>query len=151
MNAPRILVFSGSIRANSVNSRLAGTITKALADAGAEAKNISLADYEMPIYDGDLEQENGVPESAVKLGKLISEHDGVIVVSPEYNGSISPLLKNTLDWMSRDLGDIKPYAQTFALASCSPGALGYCFSRGHGAGVPDSAGWAQPIYLELPI
>ena len=125
MTSPKILIFSGSIRTGSVNTRLAGTITKALAEKGAQANHITLADYQLPIYNGDLEEEKGVPENAKKLGTLIARHDGVVLVSPEYNGSIPPLLKNTLDWLSRDLGDTKPYqAVTYALAACSPGKLG---------------------------
>jgi len=125
MSAPKIIVIPGSSRAGSWNTKLAGTITKGLAERGAEVTRISLGDYEMPLYSGDIEDAKGVPANAKKLGQLIASHHGVVIVSPEYNGSMSPLLKNAIDWLSRDLGDIKPYAnRAFALASCSPGGLG---------------------------
>lgn len=125
MTQPSIIVVPGSTRSGSWNVKLAGTITKQIAISGTEVTRISLSDYEMPIYNGDLEKDRGVPANARKLGKLIAQHHGVVLVCPEYNGSVTPLMKNTLDWLSRDLGDIKPYAdRTFALTSCSPGALG---------------------------
>ena len=125
MSTAKIIVIPGSSRAGSINTKLAGTITKALAERSADVTRISLGDYELPLYNGDVEASEGVPANAVKLGKLIAAHHGVVLVSPEYNGSISPLLKNAIDWLSRDLGNVKPYSNTaFALASCSPGALG---------------------------
>ncbi|MFD0916788.1 NADPH-dependent FMN reductase [Pseudahrensia aquimaris] len=124
MSAPKILVIPGSHRASSINAQLGATIVRQLEKDGASATLVSLADYPMPIYDGDWEEENGAPEGAKKLAALMSEHQGVVFVCPEYNASITPLLKNTLDWLSRDVG-CKPYAgRAFALASCSPGALG---------------------------
>ena len=68
---------------------------------GAEVTRISLADYPLPIMDEDLESEKGVPENAVKLARLIAAHDALLIATPEYNGSIPPLLKNTIDWVSR--------------------------------------------------
>lgn len=125
MSKPKILVLPGSTRAGSVNVKLAGVVVKALLELGADVTWISLADYEMPIYDGDLENEKGVPQNAIKLGRLFEQSHGVVLVSPEYNGSIAPVLKNALDWMSRDLGDVDPYSKAvFALAGCSPSALG---------------------------
>lgn len=125
MNQPRIIVIPGSSRSGSWNVKLAGTVTRQLALAGADVTRISLSDYDMPIYNGDLEKDRGVPANARKLGAMIAQHHGVVLVCPEYNGSLTPLIKNTLDWLSRDLGDIKPYAnRAFALTSCSPGALG---------------------------
>ena len=122
---PKIILIPGSSRSGSWNAKLAGTIDQALAVAGAETTRISLADYDMPIYNGDLEQNRGVPADAKKLGHLIAQHHGVVLVCPEYNGSITPLLKNTIDWLSRDLGEAKPFAdRVFALTACSPGALG---------------------------
>lgn len=125
MTMPKIIIIPGSSRSGSINTRLAGTITKVLATNGAIATRISLADYVLPLYDGDLEKEKGTPENAIKLGKLIASHHGVVLVNPEFNASMTPAMKNMLDWLSRDLGDVKPYANAgFALASCSPGKLG---------------------------
>ena len=74
---------------------------KELALQGAEVTRISLADYPLPIMDEDLEKEKGVPENAVQLARQIAAHDGLLIASPEYNASIPPLLKNTIDWVSR--------------------------------------------------
>ncbi|MCR4267495.1 NADPH-dependent FMN reductase [Nitratireductor sp. ZSWI3] len=98
---PRILVFAGSIRTGAYSGQTADAAMKELAQQGAEVTRISLADYPLPIMDQDLEKEKGVPENAYRLGRLIAAHDGVLICSPEYNASIPPLLKNTIDWISR--------------------------------------------------
>ncbi len=98
---PKILVFAGSVRSGAFSGRTADVAQKELAMQGAEVTRISLADYPLPILDEDLEKEKGVPENAVKLGRLIAAHDGLLIATPEYNGSIPPLLKNTIDWVSR--------------------------------------------------
>ncbi|MEL6967772.1 MAG: NAD(P)H-dependent oxidoreductase [Pseudomonadota bacterium] len=119
-----IIIIPGSVREQSVNRRLATVIGKAVTDQGGKATVINLADYPMPIYDGDAEAANGMPEGAKALAALIGEHDGVVFVTPEYNASMSPVLKNAIDWLSRD-ADVKVYQnRVFALAACSPGALG---------------------------
>jgi chromate reductase, NAD(P)H dehydrogenase (quinone) len=129
MKFPRILVIPGSNRSGSYNARLAGTIVKALALKECEVARVTLRDYEMPTYDADFEARNGQPENARKLARLINEHDAIVVVSPEYNASIPPLVKNTFDWLSRvrrdDRGELAPYRERlFALASASPGQFG---------------------------
>jgi chromate reductase, NAD(P)H dehydrogenase (quinone) len=101
MAAPRILVFAGSIRTGSLAAKLAALAAKELALADAEVTRVSLADYPLPIYNGDLEQEKGVPENATKFARLIAAHQGVFIATPEYNNSLPPLLKNTIDWVSR--------------------------------------------------
>jgi NAD(P)H-dependent FMN reductase len=101
MPAAKILVFSGSIRIGSYNSRLAALAAKQFALAGAEVSHISLADFPMPLYDADLEAKSGPPENAKKLKEMMMLHHGVFIASPEYNASITPLLKNTIDWISR--------------------------------------------------
>ena len=98
---PKILVFAGSIRAGAYSGRTADIAQRELARQGAEVTRISLADYPLPIMDEDLEAENGVPENAVKLARLFVAHDGILIATPEYNGSLPPLLKNTIDWISR--------------------------------------------------
>jgi len=98
---PKILVFAGSIRPGSYNARLAGRAVKELALAGAETTWISLEDYPLPLYDAELEAASGIPDNALKLKRQITAHHGVFIVSPEYNASIPPLLKNALDWVSR--------------------------------------------------
>lgn len=98
---PKILVFAGSIRAGAFSGRTADAAVKELAMQGAEVTRLSLADYPLPIMDQDLERERGIPESAMRLGRMIAAHDGVLIASPEYNASIPPLLKNSIDWVSR--------------------------------------------------
>ncbi len=98
---PKILVFAGSIRTGSHNARLAARAVKELLQAGCEVTWISLIDYPLPIYDGDLEAKSGTPESALKLKRLMMSHQGIFIVTPEHNASVPPLLKNALDWISR--------------------------------------------------
>ena len=102
---PKILVFAGSIRTGAYSGRTADAAMKELAVQGAEVTRISLADYPLPIMDEDLEKAEGVPDNAVRLGRLIAAHDAVLIASPEYNASIPPLLKNTIDWISRIRSD----------------------------------------------
>ncbi|MFC5586639.1 NADPH-dependent FMN reductase [Nitratireductor kimnyeongensis] len=98
---PKILVFAGSIRTGAFSGKTADAAMKELAQQGSEVTRISLADYPLPIMDQDLEKEKGIPDNAYRLGRLIAAHDGVLIASPEYNASIPPLLKNTVDWISR--------------------------------------------------
>ena len=98
---PKVLVFAGSIRTGSMNTRLAALAAKELLAAGADVTRISLADYPMPVYDGDLEANSGAPGNAVKLKQMFMAHQGIFIASPEYNASMTPLLKNSLDWVSR--------------------------------------------------
>ena len=129
MTTPKILVFPGSNRAGSINAKLAGAITKELALRGADVTRISLVDYSLPLFDEDLESEKGIPENVMKLARLFASHQGVVIVTPEYNSSLPPLLKNTLDWISRVSKDgdkpLTPYrGNYFALAASSGGGLG---------------------------
>ena len=129
MTAPRILAFSGSIRDGSINTRLLDAATAELVQQECEVTRISLADYPLPIYDGDLESQEGIPDNARKLARLFHEHEGLFIACPEYNGSLSPLLKNTIDWISRvssdDKGELVPYrGKICAVAAASPGAMG---------------------------
>jgi NAD(P)H-dependent FMN reductase len=128
---PRILVFAGSVRTGAFSGRTADVAQKELAMQGAEVTRISLGDYPLPIMDEDLEKEKGVPENAVKLGRMIAAHDGIMIATPEYNGSIPPLLKNTIDWVSRVRRDgsrtVRPLAGKVA-GLCSS-------SNGHFAGI----------------
>jgi chromate reductase len=126
---PRILVFGGSLRRDSYNQKLAAIVAEGVRAAGGEATLIALRDYPMPLFDGDLEEASGLPENAKKLKSLFVEHDGFIISSPEYNSSITAVLKNTIDWVSRTETDDEPDLIAFtgkaaALCSASPGALG---------------------------
>jgi len=124
----RVLIFAGSNRRESLNKRLAVAAAARVKELGGEATLVDLADYPMPLYDGDLEAAEGLPENAVRLRKLMMEHDALLLACPEYNGSITPLLKNTLDWTSRPgngVGMTAAYKGKVAgLLSASPGGLG---------------------------
>ena len=124
----RILIFAGSARRDSLNKKLAQAAAAEAQELGAEATFIDLADFPMPLYDGDLESDGGVPEKAAALRELIAEHDALFLACPEYNGSITPLLKNAIDWTSRPDGEVKQLAayrgKVAGLASASPGGLG---------------------------
>ena len=124
----RILAFSGSARQDSFNQRLVAIAAEAARDAGADLTLINLADYPLPIFNEDLEAESGTPDAARQLVKLFVEHDGLLIACPEYNSSITPLLKNTIDWVSRKTGDHPPLAayrnKVATLMSASPGGLG---------------------------
>lgn len=126
MSIPKILCFSGSTRSGSINQKLLDSAIKELESLDCEATLVSLADYPMPIYDGDLEAKDGIPESAFKLAKLMDEHDGYFVTCPEYNGSLSPLMKNTIDWMTRvPAEEAVPFkGKVAAIGACSPGGMG---------------------------
>lgn len=122
---PRLLCLSGSSRGQSLNGRLAGLVARELALRDADAHLISLADYPMPIYDGDVEAGDGVPDAARKLRELLLHHQGVFIASPEYNHSLAPLLKNAIDWVSRiepDDGSASPWRRcVFAIGAATPG------------------------------
>jgi chromate reductase len=129
MPIPKVLVFAGSIRTGSFNARLAAIAAKEIARAEAEVTRISLLDFPLPLYDGDLEARSGPPENAVKLKRMFCAHQGVFIASPEYNASLAPLLKNTIDWISRVREKQEPPLsayrnRVFALGAASNGTLG---------------------------
>ncbi len=125
---PKILVFAGSAREASLNKKLARAASKAIDENGGEAIFIDLRDYPMPIYEGDLEAREGMPPFARKLRELFVSHPAFLIVSPENNGTIPSLLKNAIDWLSRDVdgrSGLEPYrGKVIALMSASPGAFG---------------------------
>lgn len=129
MSAPAILVFAGSLRTGSYNVRLATAAVEALEAAGGAVTRISLGDYPLPLYDADLEATQGVPDNARRLAERFVEHHGIFIAAPEYNAGPTPLLKNTIDWVSRvkEAGDppSPPYRnRAFGLGAASPGGFG---------------------------
>ena|SRR5450432_52780 len=129
MNPPKILVFAGSTRTASYNKLLAKCAAEAARTAGAEVTVIDLRDLALPLFDEDLEKAHGLPEGAKKLKALLQASDGFLISSPEYNSSISAVLKNAIDWATRTETDDEPALIAFrgkaaALVSASPGALG---------------------------
>lgn len=126
---PKLLFLAGSARKDSFNKKLAKIATDIAKEAGADATFIDLKDYEMPLYDGDLEEASGLPENAIKLKQLFTESDGFFIASPEYNSSLAPLLKNSLDWISRsheaDEAPLVAYkGKVAAISAASPGGFG---------------------------
>jgi chromate reductase len=129
MSALKILVIPGSLRSGSLNARLAAVAAHEIALAGAEVTRISLSDFPLPIYDGDLQAKSGVPKNAVNLKRMIGVHHGVLIVTPEYNSSVPALVKNTIDWVSRVQDTHETRGQVFrdrafAIAAASGGRLG---------------------------
>jgi chromate reductase, NAD(P)H dehydrogenase (quinone) len=129
MAALKILVIPGSLRTGSLNARLAAAAMREFAQAGAEVTRISLADFPLPIYDGDLQTKSGVPKNAINLKRMIGVHHGVLIVTPEYNSSVPPLVKNTIDWVTRVQDAHETRGQVFrerpfAIAAASESRLG---------------------------
>ncbi|MEW8624719.1 MAG: NAD(P)H-dependent oxidoreductase [Candidatus Thiodiazotropha sp.] len=127
--SPRILAFAGSSRRDSFNKRLLKIAASGAEAAGADVTRIDLADYPMPLFNQDLESEQGIPENALKFKRLLIDHDAFIIASPEYNSAFTPLLKNVIDWASRAESDDEPplmafQGKTAVILAASPGALG---------------------------
>src|SRR6516164_1293488 len=129
MPVPKILVIPGSLGAQSYNVRLAALATKELTMADADVTRISLIDYPLPIYDADLAARSEAPQNALRLKQLMCVHHGVFIASPEYNASMTPLIKNAIDWISvvREHGEppLSAFAnRIFALGGASAGRSG---------------------------
>jgi NAD(P)H-dependent FMN reductase len=129
MSTPRILAFGGSLRSASFNQQLAALAADGARHAGAEVTLLALRDFPLPLFDQDIEDKSGMPERAAYLKALFARHDGLIIASPEYNGSFSAALKNAIDWVSRatepDEAPLKVLAGKKAvLLAASPGGYG---------------------------
>jgi len=124
----RILGFAASARADSFNKKLVRIALRGAESSGATVTFLDLRDYPLPLYDGDDEVSKGLPENVEKLRALFRECNGLLLASPEYNGFLSPLLKNTLDWLSRApeaKTDMSAFtAKVAAIMAASPGPLG---------------------------
>ena len=124
----KVLVFAGSAREASLNKKLARVAAKAIDALGGSATLIDLRDFPMPIYDGDLEAREGMPKEARRLRDLFVEHPALVIVTPENNGSMPSLLKNCIDWLSRDVdgkSGLEPYkGKVIGIMAASPGAFG---------------------------
>ena len=128
MAKPKILAFAGSTRTDSYNKKLVKISSTGATEAGADVTVIDLRDFPMPIYDGDLEQKDGLPSNARKLKDIMLSHQGFLISSPEYNSSISAVFKNTIDWASRQSEGEIPLVcfknKVAGIMSASPGMLG---------------------------
>ena len=130
MPSPRILAFAGSLRRDSYNKRLLRIAVQGAREAGAEVTLIDLADYPLPLFNEDIESGQGPPRNALLLRRLMTDHQGLLIASPEYNTSVTAVLKNTIDWVSRPLpGQDSPWKESFlnkvaVLLSAAPGPYG---------------------------
>lgn len=123
----KILFFAGSTRTGSFNQKLAQAAYEYAKAKGVEATLVDLKDYDMPMYNGDIEAGEGLPDKAIGFKEVLSDHAGFFVASPEYNSMFSPLLKNTIDWCTRKHKDNEVpvfKGKVAALGAASPGALG---------------------------
>lgn len=136
---PKILAFAGSLREHSYSKRIVKTAVKGAENAGAEVTYVDLRDYPMPIYNADDHEKSGFDENALKFQRLLSEHDGLLIASPEYNGSLSGALKNAIDWASRASEEYKMNevfrGKVAAIMTESPGAFGGIRCLGHLRGI----------------
>lgn len=127
-NPSKILAFAGSTRTDSYNKKLVKLAMLGAEAAGAETTFVDLRDLPMPLYDGDLEEQEGLGKNALAFKSLLLGHQGLLIASPEYNSSISAVLKNAIDWASRPAEGEAPLAcfkgKACSLMSASPGALG---------------------------
>lgn len=125
---PRVLAFAGSTRSESYNKRLIRLAAAGATAAGAEVTLVDLRDYPLPLYDGDLEERDGIPGNVRKLKDLFLANHGLLISAPEYNSSITAVLKNTIDWVSRPVAGEAALncfdGKVAGLLSASPGALG---------------------------
>lgn len=126
---PRILALAGSTRRDSYNKKLVQIALEGAKRGGATTTYLDLRDIPMPLYDGDLEEQEGIPDNVRKLKELLYQHHGFLIASPEYNSSISGVLKNAIDWASRKLPEEEDPLACFqgkiaTLMSTSPGLLG---------------------------
>jgi len=128
LTKPKILAFAGSTRTDSFNKKLVKIAATGAMEGGADVTVIDLRDFTMPLYDGDLEQQQGLPSNAKKLKDLMLSHQGLLISAPEYNSSISGVLKNTIDWVSRPSAGEESLAcfkgKVAGIMSASPGGLG---------------------------
>ena len=131
MTAPKILVFAGSARRDAYSRKLAAAVVPLLESAGGKVTRVELGDLDLPMYHGDLEAEKGLPANVRKLQLLLADHNALLIATPEYNGSMTPLMLNAIDWASRPDKDNPTTSggaifagKPAAIIGSSPGALG---------------------------
>jgi chromate reductase len=119
----RVLVFGAALRAESTNARLAALVARLIADTGASVDHATMREFDMPLYDGDMEDAEGLPSGALVLRDRLEWCDAFVISSPEYNGSVPGVLKNAIDWVSRVRP--QPFKTKHALlVSASPSQFG---------------------------
>lgn len=136
---PKILAFAGSLRKNSYNKRVLKTAIEGAKRAGADVTVLDLNDFPMPIYNEDDHKENGFDVNALRFQEILNAHDGLLIASPEYNGSLPAALKNALDWASRPSDKFKMgevfRGKAAAIITASPGSFGGIRCLGHLRGI----------------
>lgn len=154
MAETKILAFSGSTREGSTNKKLICEAASIARQMGATVTVIDLRDFSMPLYDGDLEEREGMPTNAKRLRNLMIESNAIMIASPEYNGSVSAVLKNALDWASRseDAGSSRSAfkGKKFAIMSATPGNGGGVRGLGHLRSIIENIG-GQVIPQQVSI
>jgi chromate reductase, NAD(P)H dehydrogenase (quinone) len=157
MTTPKLLIFAGSTRQNSFNRKLAHVAADLARASGAEVTHLELADLDIPMYNADLEAQ-GTPADVMKLKQILFEHPAWIICSPEYNGSYTALLKNTIDWATSPVKSDPAWTDGFksftgkvvGMLSASPGALGGLRSQSHLAPLLlNSQCWVAPKAFAL--
>jgi chromate reductase, NAD(P)H dehydrogenase (quinone) len=151
----KVLAFAGSTRADSANKKLIVEAANSAHRMGADITVIDLKDYPIPFYDGDLEAKEGMPSTARQLRKMMIQSDVIIIASPEYNASLSPVLKNAIDWASRgEAGGSSREAfkgKKFAIMSASPGSSGGARGLVHLRTIlEDIGGTVIPLQVVVP-
>ena len=119
----KLLIFAGALRADSCNKKFAREAFRLARELGAEGEFVDLKDYPMPVYDGDIETASGIPAGTAALGKKILAAEALVISTPEYNGSIPGVLKNVIDWLSREK-TVSLSGKHLLLLAASPGRLG---------------------------
>ena len=153
---PQLLVLSGSSRSESLNTKLATCVGAAVVRQGAEVQMVNLDVFELPIYNGDLEQSSGLPDAAKRLKQLLLSSAGIVVACPEYNGFMTPLLLNAIDWCTRSekgSGDLSAFADKPVLViSASPGPGGGSRANSHLKTMLSGIGsFVFPATLTVPV
>ncbi len=128
MAKPKILAFAGSLGKDSFNKKLTQAVAKMAEAQGAEVTYVDISDYPMPLFNEDLEKAEGMPEAVVEFKNLMKDAHGYLISTPEYNGALSGVLKNCIDWMSRSVGGDNGAAEfkgkVAGIMSASPGRMG---------------------------
>lgn len=153
---PKILAFAGSLRKHSFNRRVLRAAVAGAEKAGAEVTSVDLLDYPMPVYNQDDQEAFGFDENALKFQQLIHQHEGLLIASPEHNGSFPAVLKNVIEWASRrndsfEGGRVFP-GKVAAMMAAAPGAFGGVRSLAHLRGVLTSVGvYVLPVEIAVPF
>jgi len=134
-NTPKILSFAGSLREGSLSKKVLKNAVEGARAAGAQVTVIDLRDFDMPIYNEDDHEKQGFPPNAIKFQELLLENDGLLICSPEYNGSLPGGMKNAIDWATRAREGQKMYAafknKVAGIMTASPGSFGGLRCLGH--------------------